>query len=147
MLQQAPLSNAVSSVNTLHSRPHCFQESIYSKQQFLIGWHCLHQQSLLSQQSSIRSSCRRCFCSGTASSVYIEATLPFLLHCKLAIVCGQTEDSVSSFLPSGKLQGDLLQGAYSCRKVTIARKALCVHCWYTEIQFIFYAYLLSCIGD
>ena len=25
------------------------QESISSKQQFLIGWHCLHQQSLVSQ--------------------------------------------------------------------------------------------------
>ena len=49
MLQQAHLSTAASSFNTLHLHPHWSQESISSKQQFLIGWHCLHQQSLVSQ--------------------------------------------------------------------------------------------------
>ena len=29
--------------------PHWFQGSVSSKQQFLIGWHCLHKQSLVSQ--------------------------------------------------------------------------------------------------
>jgi hypothetical protein len=38
MLQQAHLSTASSSFNTLHPHPHWFQNSIYSKQQFLIGW-------------------------------------------------------------------------------------------------------------
>jgi hypothetical protein len=49
LLQQAHLSTAASSFNTLHPHPNWFQESIYSEQQFLIGWHYLHQQSLLSQ--------------------------------------------------------------------------------------------------
>ena len=44
--QQAHLSTAASSFNTLH---HWSQESISSKQQFPIGRHCLHQQSLVSQ--------------------------------------------------------------------------------------------------
>ena len=48
MLQQAPLSTAASSFNTLHLHPHCSQE-ISSKQQFQIGWYCLPQQSLVSR--------------------------------------------------------------------------------------------------
>lgn len=42
------LSTAVSCFNTFHQLTHWFQESIYFKQQF-IGWHYLHQQTLLSQ--------------------------------------------------------------------------------------------------
>ena len=40
---------AASSFNTLHLWLHWSQESISSKQQFLVGWHYLHQQSLVSQ--------------------------------------------------------------------------------------------------
>lgn len=41
MLEQAHLSTAANSFITLHPHPHWFQESISSKQPFLIGWHCL----------------------------------------------------------------------------------------------------------
>jgi hypothetical protein len=42
MLQQAHLSIAASSFNALYPHPHWFQESISSKQQFLVGWQYLH---------------------------------------------------------------------------------------------------------
>jgi hypothetical protein len=86
MLQQTHLGTAAKSVNSLHPCPHWSQKSIYSRQQFLIDWHYLHQQSLLSQESSVRSFCRnagvtgspqlcssyrRCFCSCMAPSIYI----------------------------------------------------------------------------
>jgi hypothetical protein len=72
MLLQAPL---ILSIYT-----HWTQESIFLKQCFLTGWHCLHSNPWSLRQSSIRSSCRRCLCSYEASRIYIELAWLFLLH-------------------------------------------------------------------
>jgi hypothetical protein len=53
----------------------CNSGTISSKQQFTIGWHCLHGQSLVSRKSSIRSCFRKCFVA--VQSLY---SLQFLLY-------------------------------------------------------------------
>ena len=80
MLQQAHLSTAASSFNTLHLHPIGPKKaSLLNSSSWLAGIVCTSNPWSL-RQSSIRSSCRRCFCSCTVPSIYIEAALLFLLH-------------------------------------------------------------------
>ena len=95
MLQEAHLSTAASSFNTLHPCPLWSLESIYSKEQYLIAWHDLHYQSLLSQVVLNWVLLQECwchrhpqlgppagdgFCSYMDPSIYIEVATSFLLH-------------------------------------------------------------------
>ena len=72
MLQQAHLSTAASSFNTLHRRPIGPKKaSLLNSSSQLADIVCISNPWSL-RQSSIRSSCKRCLCGCMAPSIYIE---------------------------------------------------------------------------